>query len=212
MDFTGYRPSFWFDTALVLVLLLYPTLLRLCRGEAPVMEIPVLLRRSARYVLVQRGFIVLMFLVAASAIGLFTQAFSRFPRRIRISAWPSAQYSESSWSGPQRRWSSAGTVRIDRAFFRSAYDLASSCTTLRRKRGPQATAANWLCFSNAREPGAPPENLRVLPRIRQWTAWPRSRNAPHNLETLSANTPVFVELARRGKPWEVRSVSAAPKS
>ena len=44
------------------------------------MEIPVLLRRSARYVLVQRGFIVLMFIIAASAIGLFTQVFSRFLR------------------------------------------------------------------------------------------------------------------------------------
>ena len=61
----------------MLVLLLYPLSFAYAVVKHRVLEIPVLLRRSARYVLVQRGFIVLMFLVAACAIILFTHVFSR---------------------------------------------------------------------------------------------------------------------------------------
>ena len=39
-----------------------------------------------------------------------------------------------------------------------------------------------------------------------------SGTLPATLETLSANAPVFLELARRGKAWEVTSDPLAPKS
>src|SRR5260370_23771043 len=83
VDFTGFRPSFWLDTGLVLVLVLflYPLSFAYAVVKHRVMDLPVLLRRSARYVLVQRGFIVLTFIVAASAIALFTHVFWRFLRR-----------------------------------------------------------------------------------------------------------------------------------
>jgi hypothetical protein len=48
VDFTGYRPSFWFDTALVLVLSLYPLSFAYAVVKHRAMEIPALLRRSAR--------------------------------------------------------------------------------------------------------------------------------------------------------------------
>src|SRR5713101_1233837 len=50
VDFAGYRPPFWFDTALVLVLSLYPLSFAYAVVKHRVMEIPALLRRSARYV------------------------------------------------------------------------------------------------------------------------------------------------------------------
>jgi hypothetical protein len=87
VDFTGFRPSFWLDTGLVLVLFLYPLSFAYAVVKHRVMELPVLLRRSARYVLVQRGFIVLTFIVAASAIALFTHVFSDSSARIQISEW-----------------------------------------------------------------------------------------------------------------------------
>jgi hypothetical protein len=77
-DFTGHRPSFWLDT--VLVVFLYPLSFAYAVVKHGVMELPVLLRRSARYVLVQRGFLVLMVMVAGSAIALFTHVFSRLLR------------------------------------------------------------------------------------------------------------------------------------
>ena len=207
-DFTGYRPSFWLDTALVLVLLLYPLSFAYAVVKHRVMELPVLLRRSARYVLVQRGFIVLMFLVAATAIGLFTQVFSRFVRAdANIGMALSAVF------GIVLVWTSAplikrGTVRIDRAFFRSAYDsrvilhdLAEKTRTVGDRRqlaalleGHVSEALHPKTFACYFESGN--DRLAAI-----------SGTVPTTLETLSASTPGFVELARRGKAWEVRSVS-----
>jgi sigma-B regulation protein RsbU (phosphoserine phosphatase) len=122
VDFTGFQPPFWLDAVLVIVLFLYPLSFAYAVVKHRVMELPVLLRRSARYVLVQRGFVVLMFMVAASAIMLFTHVFSRFLRSdTNFGMALSAVF------GVVLVWTSAplvkkGTVRIDRAFFRSAYD------------------------------------------------------------------------------------------
>ena len=87
-----------------------------------VLEIPVLLKLSARYVLVQRGYFVFLFVVAAMAIALFTHTVSRFfPQGTNIGMALSAVF------GIVLVWISTpmvkrGTERIDRAFFRSAYD------------------------------------------------------------------------------------------
>ena len=87
VDFTGFRPSFWLDTGLVLVVFLYPLSFAYAVVKHRVMEIPVLLRRSARYVLVQRGFIVLMFIVAASPSRSSLTFSPDSSARIRISGW-----------------------------------------------------------------------------------------------------------------------------
>src|SRR5215468_1017852 len=121
-DFAEYRPSFWFDTALVLVLSLYPLSFAYAVVKHRVMEIPALLRRSARYVLVQRGFFVLLFSAAAMTIALFTRIFSSF-----FEAGSNAGMMLSAGFGIAMVWVAAplvkrGTERIDRAFFRSAYD------------------------------------------------------------------------------------------
>jgi phosphoserine phosphatase RsbU/P len=207
-DFTGYRPSFWLDTALVLVLLLYPLSFAYAVVKHRVLELPVLLRRSARYVLVQRGFIVLMLLVAASAIGLFTQVFSRFVR-----ADTNMGMALSAVFGIVLVWTSAplvkrGTVRIDRAFFRSAYDsrvilhdLAEKTRTVGDRRqlaalleGQVSEALHPKTFACYFESG---DNRLVA----------ISGTVPATLETLPASIPGLVELARRGKTWDVRSVS-----
>ena len=122
VDFTGYHPSFWFDTALVLILFVYPLSFAYAVVKHRVMEIPALLRRSARYVLVQRGFVVSLFIVAVGAMALFARVFSRF-----FEAESSVGMMLSGGVGVALVWISApllkrGTERIDRAFFRSAYD------------------------------------------------------------------------------------------
>jgi len=119
VDFTGFQPSFWLDAVLVIVLFLYPLSFAYAVVKHRVMELPMLLRRSARYLLVQRGFIVFMFMVAAAAIAVFTHVFSRFVR-----ADTNLGIALSAVFGVVLVWTSAplvkrGTVRIDRAFFRS---------------------------------------------------------------------------------------------
>ncbi|MGB7584624.1 MAG: SpoIIE family protein phosphatase [Terriglobales bacterium] len=204
VDFLGYRPSFWLDTSLVLVLFLFPLSFAYAVVKHRVMDLPVLLRRSARYVLVQRGFVVLMFIVAAFAIGLFTHVFSRFLR-----ADTNLGMALSAVFGVVLVWTSAplvrrGTVRIDRAFFRSAYDsriilhdLAEKTRTVGDRRQlamlleghvsealhPKASA----CYFEAGD-----GELAVVSGT--LTATP---------VTLAASGPLFVELAHRGKTWEV---------
>ena len=200
VDFTGYRPSFWLDTVLVLVVFLYPLSFAYAVVKHRVMELPVLLRRSARYVLVQRGFIVLMFIVAASAIGLFTEVFSRFVRvDTNIGMALSAVF------GIVLVWTSAplvkrGTMRIDQAFFRSAYDSRIILHDLAEKTrtvGDRRQLATLL-----------ERHMSVALHPKTLACYFDSGNGrlvaiSETLEPLSANAPVLVELARRGKAWEV---------
>src|SRR5271167_3613072 len=210
IDFTGYRPSFWFNTLLVIVLALYPLSFAYAVVKHRVMDIPVLLRRSARYVLVQRGFIVLMFLVAAFAISLFTHVFSRLLRAdTNIGMVLSAVF------GIVLVWTSAplvkrGTMRIDRAFFRSAYDsrlilhdLAEKTRTVGDRR--QLAMLLERHVSEALHP----KILACYLESGNGRLAAISGTLPATLETLAASAPVFVDLARRGKAWEVPSGSAA---
>jgi sigma-B regulation protein RsbU (phosphoserine phosphatase) len=212
VDFGGYRPSFWVDTVLALVLFLYPLSFAYAVVKHRVMEIPVLLRRSARYVLVQRGFLFLMFVVAASAIGLFTHVFSRF-----VHTNTNVGMALSAVFGIVLVWTSAplvkrGTVRIDRAFFRSAYDsriilhdLAEKTRTVGDRR--QLAMLLERHVSEALHP----KTLACYFESGNGRLSAISGTLPAALETLSASTPGFVELARRGKAWEVRSVSVGAK-
>jgi len=206
VDFTGFRPSFWLDTGLVLVLFLYPLSFAYAVVKHRVMELPVLLRRSARYVLVQRGFIVLTFIVAASAIALFTHVFSRFLRAdTNIGMALSAVF------GIVLVWTSAplvkrGTMRIDRAFFRSAYDsriilhdLAEKTRTVSDRR--QLATLIERHVSEALHP----KTLACYLESGNGRLAAISGTFPATLGTLSASAPVFIELARRGKTWEVTS-------
>jgi sigma-B regulation protein RsbU (phosphoserine phosphatase) len=208
-EFTGYRPSFWLDTVLVLVLFLYPLSFAYAVVKHRVMEIPVLLRRSARYVLVQRGFIVLMFMVAASAIALFTHVFSRL-----LHANTNIGMALSAVFGIVLVWTSAplvkrGTMHIDRAFFRSAYDsriilhdLAEKTRTVGDRR--QLAVLLERHVSEALHP----KTLACYLESGDGRLVAISGTLPATLETLSASEPGLVELARRGKAWEVPSGSA----
>ena len=209
-DFVGYRPSFWFGTVLVLVVFLYPLSFAYAVVKHRVMEIPVLLRRSVRYVLVQRGFIVLMFLVAASAIALFTHVFSRLLRAdTNIGMALSAVF------GIVLVWTSAplvkrGTMRIDRAFFRSAYDSRIILHDLAEKTrtvGDRRQLA--MLLENHVSQALHPKTLACYLDSGNGRLTAISGTQPATLATLAASAPVFVDLARRGKAWEVPSDSAS---
>jgi sigma-B regulation protein RsbU (phosphoserine phosphatase) len=204
IDFAGYRPSFWVDAGLVIVVLLYPLSFAYVVVKHRVMEIPVLLRRSARYFLVQRGFIVLMFLVAASAIALFTHVFSRLLRAdTNIGMALSAVF------GIVLVWTSAplvkrGTVRIDQAFFRSAYDSRIILHDLTEKTRTVSDGRQLalLIESHVRE-ALHPKALACYLESGNGKLVAVSETLPATLKALAASAPLLVELARRGKAWEV---------
>jgi len=204
IDFTGYRPSFWFNTLLVIVLALYPLSFAYAVVKHRVMEIPMLLRRSARYVLVQRGFVVLLFMAAVFAITFFTRTFSRF-----FLPDPNVGMMLSAAFGIALVWLSAplmkrGTQRIDRAFFRSAYDarviLEDLAEKTRTVTGRTELAAlleqhlnkalrpkTFVCYVGA-------DDSQLIAQ---------SGTVPAGAERLPSDLPFLVQLATGGKSWDV---------
>jgi len=201
-DAFGFKAGFWLDTALVVICLLYPLSFAYAVVRHRVMEIPVLLKRSARYVLVQRGFIVLLMAGAAVAIALFTRTFSRFlPPDSNLGMTLSAVF------GIVLVWTSApmvkrGTERIDRAFFRSAYDARQILEDLvaRTRTAQDRETLVRLLAHHIRE-ALHPVSLVV------YLADPGGRlvavegQAPPDLQHLPRDLPLLAELTSRGRPW-----------
>jgi phosphoserine phosphatase RsbU/P len=229
VDFAGYRPSFWLDAVLVIVVSLYPLSFAYAVVKHRVMELPVLLRRSARYVLVQRGFVVLMFMVAASAIVLFTHVFSRLVRTdTNLGMALSAVF------GIVLVWTSSrlvkrGTERIDRAFFRSAYDarvilqgLAEETRTVTDRHelakllefevAGALHPKSLACYLEAGDGNLMAEHQQVAQDFNTISApLPRplfpfrfgALFVPRDSDTIPAALPLLTEIAERGKAWDV---------
>jgi sigma-B regulation protein RsbU (phosphoserine phosphatase) len=204
VDFFGFQPSFWLDTTLILVLFLYPLSFAYAVVKDRVLEIPVLLKRSARYVLVQRGFIVLLVIAAATAIALFTHAFSRFFRTdSNIGMTVSAVF------GIVLVWVSApmvkrGTERIDRAFFRSAYDARIILQDLAEKTRTVTDRHELASLLEGHIQGAlHPKSFACYLEAGDSQLVAECGGSLPQLATISPALPVLRELVRWGKSWDV---------
>jgi sigma-B regulation protein RsbU (phosphoserine phosphatase) len=209
VNFAGYKPSFWADSAFIVVLMLYPLSFAYAVVKHRVMEIPVLLQRSARYVFVQRGFLLLLVVVAASAILLFTHTLGRFfPGDSTAGMVLSAVF------GILLVWSSAPLVknlaeRIDRAFFRSAYDarviledLAGRTRTVNGRRELAELLEGHL------RKALHPKTLACYFKEGK-SGLVSFCEVALGLETIPAEAPLSLELAQRGKSCDVPSVGSA---
>jgi len=203
-DFAHFRPPFWLDFAMVFNLFLFPLSFGYAVVKHRVMEIPVLLKRSARYVFVQRGFLVLLFLIASVMISSFTQMFSRF-----FSAGSNWGMAASAVFGIALVWASAplirrGTDRIDRAFFRSAYDarmilqdLADKARTVSDRH--ELAALLELHIQEALHPKFLAGYLEAGDARLAAEFGP----VPPQVTSLDTALPLLAELSRRGVPWEL---------
>jgi sigma-B regulation protein RsbU (phosphoserine phosphatase) len=204
MDFLAYQPPFWLDTALIVNLAIFPLTFAYVVVKHRVMEIPMLLRRSARYILVQRGFILLLFVIASVMITAFTRTFSRlFSGDSNVGMIVSALF------GVVLVWTSAplirkGTDRIDRAFFRSAYDarriLQDLADEARIVNDRHQLAA--LLEPHIRDALHPKLLIGYL-EAEDGSLAAEFGPAPPPLASLNPATLLLKELVRRGKPWEL---------
>jgi phosphoserine phosphatase RsbU/P len=235
VDFAGYRPSFWFDTALILVLSLYPLSFAYAVVKHRVMDIPVLLRRSARYVLVQRGFTILLLAIWLAAIRLFMAAVSGL-----VGTFSNTVLGLGLVFGFGLVWISAplvkrGTARIDRAFFRSAYDarviLQDLAEKTRNVTGRSELAMllekhikgalqpkSLACYLDAgdgnlvAEAGPVAGEFGTIPPALPRPKFPFRFGVsfvPREADTIPATLPLLGEIARRGKAWDVPEAHAA---
>jgi sigma-B regulation protein RsbU (phosphoserine phosphatase) len=208
----GFTMSLWLTAVLVLLLCLYPLSFAYAVVKHRVLEIPVLLRRSARYLLVQRGFVFLHLLVSVVATVLFAWGLSRTRLATPVGLTGGVIFGSVLALGGLRVHRTT-SQRIDRAFFRSAYDARMILEDLVEKTRT-ATNRNELAallehhLTRALHPVSFAAYLETsdnqLSAVRG--------NVPPELQTISGTQPLMADLARRGRPWEVseESLSDAP--
>jgi phosphoserine phosphatase RsbU/P len=204
IDFTEYRPSFWVNTILIIICALYPLSFGYAVVKHRVMEIPVLLRASARYFLVQRGFVVFLFAVAFSAIAFFSHTLSRL-----FQPNASAGMMFSAAFGIALVWASAplvkrGTQRIDKAFFRSAYDARMILQDLAEK-ARTVTSRGELAelLRHHLDKALHPKNFVCYFAAGESKLVAECGNVPPGAMTLSTGALTLGLLTLRGKSWDV---------
>jgi len=204
IDFTGYRQNFWIDGTLIFLVLLYPLAFAYSIIRHRVLEIPALLRRSVRYVLVQRGYFLLLFCGGMLAIFLFARFFSRFfAENSQFGMTFSAAFGVALvWvSGPLVK---RGTDRIDRAFFRRSYDARMILQDLAEKiRAVSGRAELAALLERHLKQAFHPKSLAIYfvgPSGELVATGPPVPGAP---ATLDANAPCLRELTAHGRAWDV---------
>ena len=207
-DFFRFRPPLWLVAPMVFLLWLFPLSFAYAVVKHRVLEVPVLLKRSARYVLVQRGFIVLLFILGASAIALFTHTFSQFfPTGSNVGMTLSAVFGIvliGVFAPVVRR----GTERIDRAFFRNAYDARMILQDLAEKTRTATDRAELAALLERHlNEALRPSSFAVYLETRNGELAAAAGRVPPELATLSGADPLLADLARRGRPWEVAAES-----
>jgi sigma-B regulation protein RsbU (phosphoserine phosphatase) len=214
LSLTGGRfqeTPFWLYAFCVLSLFLLPLSFAYAVVVHRVMEIPVLFKRSARYLLVQRGFVLSIVLVSWGASAAFVLLFTRLLKSSPQVALPLglgggiALGGLLTWGGSEA--AKRGTRKIDRAFFRNAYDARIILEEL----GEQVRAAkDRQSLSGMLEQqitsALHPQSMVIYLEAKPGRLAAQTTGAPPGLEVISADAPALAELARRGKPWEVRGV------
>jgi phosphoserine phosphatase RsbU/P len=206
IDFLGYRPIFWVDVSLALLVLLYPLSFAYAVIKHRVLEIPALLRRSARYVLVQRSYFLLLFCAAMVAIFVFTHLFSTlFVEHSQFGMGLSAAFGVALvWvSGPIVK---RGTDRIDRAFFRSSYDARIILQDLAEKTRAVANRDELASLLQKHVSDAlHPRSLLIYFRNGGRELIAAGSPAPANLQTLDTDDPFLRLLKEHGRSFDVIS-------
>jgi sigma-B regulation protein RsbU (phosphoserine phosphatase) len=213
LSLTGRRFQeipFWPYALCVLSMFLIPLSFAYAVVVHRVMEIPVLLKRSARYLLVQRGFVLMILLVSWGASAAFVLAFARLLKsspQVALSLGLGGGVALGgllTWGGSEA--AKRGTRRIDRAFFRNAYDAR----VILEELGEQVRAAKDRQSLSAMLEQQITSALRPQSMVIFFEAKPgrlvaQATNSPPGLEVIPTDAPALAELARRGKPWEVRA-------
>jgi phosphoserine phosphatase RsbU/P len=200
---------YWIYVFAVASLFLIPLSFAYAVVKHRVLEIPVLLKRSARYLLVQRGFVFLTALVTIAAILLFIAFFTRFLRTRSEIALPAGLVAGIMFgvisAVVNLQVVPRVTKKIDRAFFRSAYDarqvLEDLARETRKAAGREQVAS--LLESEINQALHPTALAVYLEDSGGRLRLQRDGTQPEPEPLVSRDTPLLRELARRGEPFEI---------
>jgi serine phosphatase RsbU (regulator of sigma subunit) len=218
-----YEFPFWVWAPCVLAVLLLPLSFAYAVVKYRVLEIPLLLKRGARYLLVQRGFTILLVCAIAGLTLLFAAwAPALLEGRLGIGAGSGVSLGAAFgillvWAGA--RVSRRVTQRIDRAFFRGAYDARQILHALAEKTSAAANRDELGAFlADHIRRALHPRSLSIFLLARDGSlhvargdqasgypaAVPGPDPPPRDLpDTIPADHPGLAELARLGRPFLV---------
>jgi len=204
VDFWDIRVPFWLNTLIILTVVVYPLSFAYAIVRYRVLEIPALLRRSVRYVLVQRGFLSLLLLAAVLAIFFFSRYFSAvFAEHSQEGMALSACFGVALvWaSGPLVK---RGSQRIDRAFFRSSYDARLILQDLAEKSRSVTDRGELAALLESHLTQAlHPKSLVVYAVASDGTLRVIGRKVPSDLVSLPPDAPFLQKLVAYGRAWDV---------
>jgi phosphoserine phosphatase RsbU/P len=209
---------FWVWALAAMAISLVPLSVAYAVVKHRVMELPVLLRRSARYVLVRQGAVTVAVLLGIFVTFVFAGLLSRVFSEVGEGAQRAGLVVGALFGGVlatagPRLWRPARD-RIDRAFFRGAYDARRILEQL-ASDSHAATDRDALArgIETALEAALQPEALYVYVRAQDAPA--RLIAAGADAEALAGvplplASPGFVELTRRGQPVVLTPHDLAP--
>ena len=194
---------FWAGFARGTFLFLIPLSFAYAVVKHRVMDIPVLLRRSARYLLVERGFAILIGIVSIGITLWFGQAFAR-----RFSAGSKAAIPIGATLGVLLITGATQVqrqvrTRLDRAFFRSAYDAQQVLENLASKTlaVTDRHALAELLHRHIHEALHPmPLVIYLLSEHGELRAF--AGHPPEQETTLPVDAPIVQRLAAESAPLE----------
>ncbi|HEY6971168.1 MAG TPA: SpoIIE family protein phosphatase [Candidatus Angelobacter sp.] len=203
MDFFHWPVPFWLDFSTVVLLWVFPLSFAYAVVKHRVLEIPVLLKRSARYLFVRRGLVVFIVALAACLIALFTVAFSLFfpiGSKAAMATGVIFGIALASVSTPGLR---RVTNRIDRAFFRGAYDARIILQELAQK-APRFNTRRDLANELARrvDEALHPTWLAVYVESAPDFLEAEGEKLPAPLKRIRRDSPLLESLDRSGEPWD----------
>ncbi len=203
-DLYAVHIPFWVNFVNVIFLFLFPISFAYAVVKHRVMELPVLLKRSARYFVVERGFMILILAISVGLTIWFGQAFSRhFSSGSKAAIPVGATFGVLLVSGATQVHRRVRT-RLDRAFFRSSYDaqqilenLAAKTLTVSSREGLAALLHDEI------QDALHPNSMYVYldagnGQLRAYAGGP-----PAEAMTLAANGTGLDELADRSEPLEL---------
>jgi len=196
--------SFWLNFIKVILLFLFPLSFAYAVVKHRVLDIPVLLKRSARYFIVERGFVLLILVLCVGLTSWFGQAFSHYFSAGSRAAIPiGATFGVLVISGATQAHRRVRT-RLDRAFFRSSYDAQQILQDLAAKTLNTSSREGLASLLQQNILDAlHPRSVFVYLRANNGQLSAYAGNPPTAATTLSSSGAGIAELAQRDGPLEL---------
>jgi len=202
-DFLGFHVPGWLLVPIIVLLWLFPLSFAYAVVKHRVLEIPVLLKRSARYLLVQRGFLFLHLTVSAAAAVLFAWALVHTRLLTPVGLTGGIAFGSVLALGGLRI-QRAASERIDRAFFRNAYDARLIMQDLAQKTRTATDRASLAgLLENHLNEALRPSSLAIYLESSDGRLSAERGQVPPELRTISPDELALGVLARHARPWEV---------